>query len=73
MIGAGFTKQREALAQSFAKSLGVEEAKVITALKELRTEAKAVRSTELKSKLDSAVNDGTLTQAEAVIKANERA
>jgi hypothetical protein len=54
-----------ALAKSLASALGIEESKVTTALEEIRTEAKADRAAELKSKLDQAVTDGKLTQAEA--------
>jgi hypothetical protein len=63
-----------ALAASLAKSLGIDEAKVRTALEELRTEARKSRAAALKPRLDQAVSDGTLTQAEAdaVTKAVER-
>ncbi|MBT2520507.1 hypothetical protein [Arthrobacter sp. ISL-28] len=63
-----------ALAASLAKSLGIDEAKVKTALEELRTEAQKSRAAALKPRLDQAVSDGTLTQAEAdaVTKAVER-
>jgi hypothetical protein len=54
-----------ALAASLAKSLGIDEAKVKTALEELRTEAQKSRAAALKPRLDQAVSDGTLTQAEA--------
>ncbi|MFJ5697807.1 hypothetical protein [Arthrobacter sp. NPDC093139] len=54
-----------ALAASLAKSLGVDEAKVKTALEELRSEAQKRRAAALKPRLDQAVADGTLTQAEA--------
>lgn len=54
-----------ALAASLAKSLGLDEAKVKTALEELRTEAQKSRAAALKPRLDQAVADGTLTQAEA--------
>ena len=54
-----------ALAASLAKSLGIDEAKVKTALEELRTEAQKSRAAALKPRLDQAVADGTLTQAEA--------
>ena len=68
------TAMDSALAKSLAESLGIEESKVTTALEELRTEAQAERATELKSRLDEAVGDGTLTQAEAdaVTKAVEK-
>lgn len=63
-----------ALAASLAKSLGIDEAKVKSALEELRTEALKSRAAELKPRLDQAVKDGTLTQAEAdaVAKAIEK-
>lgn len=54
-----------ALAKSLADSLGIDEAKVATALSELRSEAQADRAAELKTRLDQAVTDGKLTQAEA--------
>lgn len=54
-----------ALAASLAKSLGIDEAKVKTALEELRTEAQKSRAAALRPRLDQAVSDGTLTQAEA--------
>ena len=54
-----------ALAKSLASSLGVEESKVTAALEEIRSEAKSDRAAELKSRLDQAVTDGKLTQAEA--------
>lgn len=58
-------EQDAALAASLAEALGVDEAKVTTALDEIRTEAQAKRSEALKTKLDTAVTDGKLTQAEA--------
>jgi hypothetical protein len=63
-----------ALAASLAKSLGIDEAKVKAALEELRTQAQADRAAALKGRLDQAVKDGTLTQAEAdaVTKAVEK-
>jgi len=63
-----------ALAASLAKSLGIDEAKVKTALEELRTQAQSDRAAALKGRLDQAVKDGTLTQAEAdaVTKAVEK-
>ncbi|MFD5277299.1 hypothetical protein ACFWIX_07015 [Pseudarthrobacter sp. NPDC058362] len=57
---------REAnLAKSLAEALGIEEAKVTAALGELRNEAQAERAAALKDRLDQAVTDGKLTQAEA--------
>lgn len=55
----------EAMAKSLAKSLGIEESKVTTALAELRSEGRSERAAGLKSTLDKAVTDGKLTQAEA--------
>ncbi|MFF5792137.1 hypothetical protein ACFY5D_08830 [Paeniglutamicibacter sp. NPDC012692] len=68
------TAMDAALVKSLADSLGIEESKVTSALEELRADAKSERATELKSKLDAAVGDGTLTQAEAdaVTKAIEK-
>lgn len=54
-----------ALAASLAESLGLEESKVTAALEELRTERQAERAAGLKTRLDQAVTDGKLTQAEA--------
>ena len=63
-----------ALAKALAEKLGVDEAKVTTALQEIRTARQAERAAALKSRLDKAVADGTLTQAEAdaVTKAVEK-
>jgi hypothetical protein len=68
------TAKEAALAASLAKSLGIDEAKVKAALEELRTQAQTDRSAALKGRLDQAVKDGTLTQAEAdaVAKAVEK-
>ena len=63
-----------ALAAALADKLGIEEAKVTAALAEIRSERQAERATALKERLDAAVQDGTLTQAEAdaVTKAVEK-
>ena len=63
-----------ALAKSLAKSLGIDEAKVTKAIDEIRATRQAGRAAALKTKLDAAVNAGTLTQAEAdaVTKAVEK-
>jgi hypothetical protein len=63
-----------ALAKALADKLGVDEAKVATALEEIRTARQAERAAALKERLDAAVADGTLTQAEAdaVTKAVEK-
>lgn len=57
-------KQAE-LAKSLAATLGIDEAKVTAALEELRTAEQADRAAALKTRLDAAVTDGKLTQAEA--------
>ncbi|MHA7289338.1 hypothetical protein ACX80V_06785 [Arthrobacter sp. MDT3-24] len=57
-------KQAE-LAKSLAATLGIDEAKVTAALEELRTAEQADRAAALKTRLDQAVTDGKLTQAEA--------
>jgi len=59
------TARDEAMAKSLAGSLGVDEAKVKTALAEIRSAAQAERAAALKTKLDAAVKTGTLNQAEA--------
>jgi hypothetical protein len=53
------------LAKSLAESLGIEESKVTSALEELRAAERSERAAALKSRLDKAVADGKLTQAEA--------
>jgi hypothetical protein len=53
------------LAKSLAATLGIDEAKVTAALDELRTAEQAERAAALKTRLDQAVTDGKLTQAEA--------
>jgi hypothetical protein len=62
------------LAKALAQQLGIDEAKVTTALNEIRTARQAERAAALKTRLDKAVADGTLTQAEAdaVTKAVEK-
>ncbi|MFP5283718.1 MAG: hypothetical protein ACLGIF_09735 [Actinomycetes bacterium] len=62
------------LAGQLAEKLGLDEAKVKAALDELRTERQQERAEALQSRLDQAVKDGTLTQAEAdaVTKAVEK-
>jgi hypothetical protein len=63
-----------AMAKSLAASLGVEESKVTAALEEIRAAGQAERAAALKARLDKAVSDGTLNQAEAdaVTKAVEK-
>lgn len=58
------TKQAE-LAKSLAATLGIDEPKVTAALEELRAAEQADRAAALKTRLDQAVTDGKLTQAEA--------
>lgn len=62
------------LAKQLADKLGVSEAKVKAALDDLRTDRQTDRAAALKTRLDAAVKDGTLTQAEAdaVTKAVEK-
>lgn len=67
--------QRDAqLAKQLAEKLGIDEAKVTKAIEEIRAERQADRAAALKTRLDAAVKDGTLTQAEAdaVTKAVEK-
>jgi ABC-type amino acid transport substrate-binding protein len=67
--------QREAeLAKALAGKLGVDEAKVKAALDEIRADRDAERAAALKGRLDAAVKEGSLTQAEAdaVTKAVEK-
>lgn len=63
-----------ALAKALAGKLNVEEAKIKTALDEIRATEAGDRAAALKTKLDAAVKAGTLTQAEAdaVTKAVEK-
>lgn len=62
------------LAKALAPKLGVDEAKVKTALDEIRAAHQADRAAALKTRLDDAVKAVTLTQAEAdaVTKAVEK-
>ncbi len=53
------------LAKALAPKLHVDEAKIKTALDEIRAARQADRAAELKTRLDTAVKDGKLTQAEA--------
>ena len=52
-------------AEALATKLNIDEAKVTTALKELRTEVKTAATAGQKATLDQAVTDGTLTRTEA--------
>ncbi len=59
-------EQRDAaLAKALAEKLDLDEAKVASALAEIRAAKQAERSAALKERLDAAVADGELTQAEA--------
>lgn len=61
--------RRNERAEKLARELGVDEAKVKAALEKIRTEeqaeARSDRLAALKTRLDRAVKDGKLTQAEA--------
>lgn len=65
--------RQAALAKVLAGKLGIDEAKVTTALQEIQTEAQAERTAAFTAKLDAAVKASTITQAEAdaVLKAAE--
>ena len=59
-------EQRDAaLAKALAEKLNLDEAKVTQALAEIRAARQAEHAAALKERLDAAVADGTLTQAEA--------
>jgi predicted trehalose synthase len=70
-------QQQDKLAEDLAKELGIDKAKVAAALDKVRTaheaEAKTQRLADLKTRLDQAVKDGKLTQAQAdaIMKAAE--
>ena len=55
----------KALAAALADTLGIDEAKVATALEEIRAARQAERTKAVEDRLATAVEDGTLTQAEA--------
>ncbi|WP_077489636.1 hypothetical protein [Sinomonas mesophila] len=57
--------RESAFAASLAQSLGLDQTTVQRALDEIQAERKAERIAALKTRLDDAVADGTLTQAEA--------
>lgn len=63
-----------AIAKSLGTTLGIEKAKVATALTDIRAAEHARRAAAMKARLDKSVTVGTLTQAEAdaVTKAWER-
>ncbi len=73
-VKAGERPDRDTFIKIFSEQLGVDEQKLIDALEELRTEHRADRMTGLKKRVEAAVADGTLTQAEgdAVVKAAEK-
>ncbi len=58
-------ERQAALAKALAAELGVDEAKVTEALAALHTQADADRQAAFDERLQKAVTDGTLTQAEA--------
>lgn len=58
-------EREAALAKALSNELGIEENKIKTALQEIRTAHQTERTAALKGRLDAAVQDGTLTQAEA--------
>lgn len=62
-----------AFVTELAKQLGIDEATLTTAMDEMRAEASSARTADMQSRVDQAVADGTLTQAEgdAVMKAFE--
>lgn len=64
-------ERRAAFIKALATKLGVSESKLTSAIDALQAEHQAQRATEMKSRLDQAVKDGTLTQteADAVLKA----
>jgi ABC-type phosphate/phosphonate transport system substrate-binding protein len=70
-------ERQDALAEALAKELGIDKAKVAAALEkvhsDLAADAKADRLADLKTRLDQAVTEGTLTreQADAILKAAE--
>lgn len=59
------TARQEAFAKALAEELGIDEQKVSDAIAELRSAAAAERAATQKERLDRAVTDGSLTQAEA--------
>ena len=63
--------RRTAYVTALAKELGVTEAKLTDALAEIRSEHEAEHRTRLGERLDTAVDDGTLTEADrsSVLKA----
>jgi hypothetical protein len=74
---AARAQRQDELAAALATELGIDKAKVAAALEKVeaarRTEAKADRIADLKTRLDAAVKDGKLTAEEsaAILKAAE--
>ena len=62
---AAHAERQAALAKALADELDVDEAKVVTALAEIRADRQAERAQAVEERLATAVEDGTLTQAEA--------
>jgi hypothetical protein len=58
-------EREAALAKALSSKLGIDEAKIKSALEEIRAAHQSVREAALKARLDAAVQSGTLTQAEA--------
>lgn len=58
-------EHQAAVAKAVADELGLEENTVLAAMQELESERQATRAAAEKAVLDQAVDDGTLTQAEA--------
>jgi hypothetical protein len=58
-------EREAALAKALSSKLGIDETMIKTALQEIRAAHRAERAAALKARLDAAVQDGTLTQAEA--------
>ncbi len=75
--GARHTQFKDDLAAALAEELGIDEAKVTAALEKIhaarQAEARAAHLADLRSRLDTAVEEGTLTEAEsaAILKAAE--
>ena len=74
---AFMAQRQDELAAGLATELGIDKAKVAAALEKVQTAqqttAQAERAAELKTRLDAAVKEGTLTrqQADAILKAKE--
>ncbi len=70
----GEKPNKDEFTKTFAEKLGVDQQKLIEALEELRAEHRTANMTALKARVEAAVANGKLTQAEgdAVIKAAEK-